>query len=227
MKQELWLIWRQPKTRRRYKVGILSFDKIYTFSYLNPELDDALKNGFTYFPGFEDLQKEYRSEQLFANIATRLPNPKRPDYLNILNSYDLDSSSSQFDILSATKGRLVTDSYEFVPVFDSKKIEFDIAGTRHSKYISECCQLIQVNDLLTLELDPNNEFDEHAIKVLFIHDSKKYQLGFVPRYYSKELTKLLNKKVSYSAMVESLNFESELNDEDVTVFVKLIFNDNC
>ncbi len=227
MKQELWLIWRQPKTRRRYKVGILSFDKIYTFSYLNPELDDALKNGFTYFPGFEDLQKEYRSEQLFANIATRLPNPKRPDYLNILNSYDLDSSSSQFDILSATKGRLVTDSYEFVPVFDSKKIEFDIAGTRHSKDISECCQLIQVNDLLTLELDPNNEFDEHAIKVFFIHDSKKYQLGFVPRYYSKELTKLLNKKVSYSAMVESLNFESELNDEDVTVFVKLIFNDNC
>ena len=110
MKRELWLIWRQPKTRRRYKVGILSFDKIYTFSYLNPELDDALKNGFTYFPGFEDLQKEYESEQLFANIATRLPNPKRPDYLNILNSYDLDSSSSQFDILSATKGRLVTDS---------------------------------------------------------------------------------------------------------------------
>ena len=28
----------------------------------------------------------------------------------------------------------------------------------------------------------------------------------------------------YSAMVESLNFESEISDEDITVVVKLIFN---
>ena len=222
--KQLWLVWRQPETRIRYKVGLLKFDKKYTFFYINPELDDAISNGFTYFPGFENLNKMYESDYLFPNIETRLPNPKRPDYLNILNTYNLDSHSSQFDILKATRGRLVTDSYEFVPVFDSKKIEFDIAGTRYSTDIKECSKFIRINDLLSLELDSNNEFDHYAIKIFLIHNGKKYQLGYVPRYYSKELTELLNSKIPYSAMVESLNFESELSDEDITVFVKLIFD---
>ena len=35
---------------------------------------------------------------------------------------------------------------------------------------------------------------------------------------------MLDKNVKYSAKIKYLNFESELNDEDVTVDVKLIFN---
>ena len=224
MKQELWLIWRQPETRRRYKIGVLTFDKEYVFSYVNPELDEALANGFTYFPGFRDVNQKYESNELFANIKTRLPNTKRPDYLDILNTYGLDLNSSLYDILKATRGRLVTDNYEFVPAFDCRKIEFDVAGTRYSKDLKDCLDIIQVNDSLKLELDPNNTYDKNAIKVVLVHDGKEYHLGFVPRYYSQSSTELLNKNVSYSAMVESLNFESALSDEDITVYVKLIFN---
>ena len=224
MKQELWLIWRQPETRRRYKVGVLTFDKEYSFSYVNPELNEALANGFTYFPGFPDVNQKYKSNELFANIKTRLPNSKRPDYLDILNSYDLNLNSSLFDILKATRGRLVTDNYEFVPAFDSKKIVFDVAGTRYSKDLNRCSRFIKINDSLRLVLDPDNGYDDNAIKVILIHDDKEYHLGFVPRYYSKNLTQLLKQNIDYSAMVESLNFESELSDEDITVCVKLIFN---
>lgn len=225
MKNKLWLIWKQPQTRRRYKIGILEYkDNEYSFKYVNPELEDAQKVGFDYFPGFSDINIEYKNSDLFANIQTRLPNKNRPDYLDILNSYGLDSKSSKFDILKATKGRLITDNYEFVPIFDNNKIEFDVAGTRHCLDVKKCKDIISINDKLELQLEPDNEYDKYAIRVILTKNGKNYHLGYVPRYYSKELYELLNNNVEYSALIQSLNFESKLNDEDITAYVKLIFN---
>ena len=227
MKKEMWLIWKDSASRRRYKIGILTYDgSKYTFKYVNPELNDATKVGFKYFPGFGDVHKTYESNLLFANILTRLPNKSRPDYLEILNFYNLEINSTNFDILKATKGRLLTDNFEFVPAFDYNKVEFDVAGTRHCEDVKKCIaqNLINVNDKLVLELEPTNEYDKNAIKVLFNKDGKSYHLGYVPRYYTEELVKLLQNNIEYSAMIQSLNFESEIIDEDITVFVKLIFN---
>ncbi len=227
MNNEMWLIWKHPSTRRRYKIGILTYDNgKYVFKYVNPELNDAREAGFDFFPGFEDINDVYISEELFANIETRLPNPARPDYLEILNAYGLENDSTKLEILKATKGRLITDNYEFVPAFDKAKVQFDVAGTRHCSDIKKCLKLININDKLLLELEPNNLYDTNAIKVIFIKNNKYYHLGYVPRYYSKELTKLLKNNVEYSAMVQSLNFESKINDEDISVVVKLIFNNN-
>ena len=139
MKEELWLIWKEPISRRRYKIGsLVKENNRYIFNYVNPELDDAKAVGFKYFPGFEDLTKTYECDNLFANILTRLPNETRPDYLEILNCYNLEKDSEDFDILKATRGRTFTDNYEFVPAFDSSKIEFDIAGTSHCSDVEKC-----------------------------------------------------------------------------------------
>lgn len=227
MKREMWLIWKEPVKRRRYKIGILSYENSkYTFKYVDPELDNALKMGFKDFPGFDDLKKQYESDELFANILTRLPNKSRPDYLEILNSYNLEIDSDNLEILKATKGRLLTDNFEFVPAFEINKVEFDVAGTRHSDDVKFCVNndLINVNDRLTLELEPSNEYDSNAIKVLLTKEGKKYHLGYVPRYYTEELSKLLKENIEYSAMIQGLNFESEISDEDISAFVKLIFN---
>lgn len=225
MNKEIWLIWKQPEERRRYKIGVLKYEEdMYIFEYVNPELEDARKVGFQYFPGFDNLNETYKNKELFPNIETRLPNKGREDYLEILNSYNLEKDSSKLDILKATKGRLITDNYEFVPAFDENKIEFDVAGTRHSDDIKKCKKIIAINDVLTLEPEPDNISDENAIKVLLNKDGKKYHLGYVPRYYSKELTDMLKRNIQYSAMIQSLNFESEISDEDITAKVKLIFN---
>lgn len=223
MKNEMWLIWKEPKSRRRYRVGILWYDKNYYFKYTNPELDEALKAGFRFFPGFEDLEQIYQNEELFINVATRLPNINRPDYLELLNAFGLNSTSTELDILRATKGRLITDNYEFVPAFDENKIEFDVAGTNHSKDIVKCKNIIAVNDKLNLELEPDNISDKYAIKVMLNKNSKLFHLGYVPRYYSKDLTNLLKLGVEYSAIIESLNFESKISDENVTASVRIIF----
>lgn len=226
MNNELWLIWKQPKTRQRYKIGMLTFENNeYIFQYVNPELEDAIKDGFDYFPGFVDIHKTYKSDELFTNIETRLPNPNRPDYLEILNIYNLNINSSKWEILKSTKGRLLTDGYEFVLPFNQEKIEFDIAGTRYYRDSQKYKKIICINDKLDLELEPLNKFDSYAIKVILNKNNHHYHLGYVPKYYTKDLNKLLQKNVCYSALVSGLNFESEFTDEDISVSVKLIFND--
>ena len=221
----MWLIWKEPKTRRRYKIGILSKkDNIYEFRYVNPELNDAKSVGFDYYPGFEDINKIYINDKLFGNIASRLPNCNRPDYLEILNVYNLEKESTELEILKATKGRLITDNYEFVEAFDLNKIEFDVAGTSHCNDIKECKSYLNINNKLYLEPELDNKYDENAIRIIYIRDNKKYHLGYVPRYYSKELLEVLNNNISYSAMIKSLNFNSELSDEFITTSVKIIFN---
>ena len=136
----------------------------------------------------------------------------------------MDKDSTEFEILKATKGRLITDNYEFVPSFDTNKIEFDIAGTRHCKDVKKCMNIININDKLLLELDCQNAYDANAIKIILQKSGKKYHLGYVPRYYTKYLADLLKSNVEYSAMIQGLNFESKFSDEDINVFVKLIFN---
>lgn len=90
--------------------------------------------------------------------------------------------------------------------------------------MKKCKDLIAINDKLLLELEPENKFDTNAIKVILHKNGRNYHLGYVPRYYTTELAKLLKEKVEYSAMIQSLNFESKINDEAITAFVKLIFN---
>lgn len=225
MKEELWLIWKDPVSRQRYKVGVLYKDEyLYKFNYVNPELEDARAVGFKFFPGFEDLSKNYENENLFINISTRLPNNTRPDYLEILNCYGLEKDSSDFEVLKATRGRVLTDNYEFVSAFDPYKIEFDVAGTSHCEDINECKKYLKVNEKLLLEPEPSNISDKNAIKILFKEDDKVYHLGYVPRYYCKELLEYFNKGIEYSAMIQSLNLESHFSDENITAVVKLIFN---
>lgn len=225
MKRELWLIWKSPISRRRYKIGTLTKeDNNYSFNYVNPEIDEAVLEGFKYFPGFENLEKTYKSDTLFPNILTRLPNKTRPDYLEILNYYNLEKDSDDFDILTSTRGRTLTDNYEFVKAFDLNKIEFDIAGTRHCSDVEECKKYLKLNKKLYLEPEPDNLSDTNAIKILFKENNKFYHLGYVPRYYCKELLNELKKGTQYSAMIQSLNLESQLSDEFITAKVKLILN---
>lgn len=225
MNNELWLIWKEPLSHRRFKIGILiKLNDGYEFSYVDPELGEARKVGFNFFPGFNDLSKTYKNNELFINIASRLPNKGRIDYLEILNSYNLDKESSDFDILKATRGRTLTDNYEFVPAFDLNKTEFDVAGTRHCKDINKCKDFLKINRVLYLEPEPNNKNDENAVKVVLKENGKLYHLGYVPRYYSKELLNELNKGAKYSAMIQNLKFNSPFSDENIVANVKLIFD---
>ncbi len=222
--EKLFLVWKEPIERKRYVIGELTYDfEKYTFRYLKDELPEVISKGFDFFPGFSDLDKIYSSSSLFTNISTRLPNKARPDYLDILNTYDLSLIDDEFNILSRTRGRLLTDNFEFIREFNYKKSKFDIAGTRY--YIEDGLKsLLKVNDKLYLKKDDGNSKDKYAIKIIYKADLKEYILGYVPRYYSKAVYEMLDNNIKYSAMIEGLNLDTPLNGEEVTISVKLIFD---
>ncbi|MFR0822642.1 MAG: HIRAN domain-containing protein [Clostridia bacterium] len=223
MRKELWLIWKEPNTRRRYTVGTLIQDiDGYTFKYFQDTVKSIEKLGFDFFPGFEETEKIYHSNKLFTSILNRLPNPIRTDYETILKSYGLSRNSSEVEILEITKGRLLTDNYEFVPAFNKNKIEFDLAGTRHCQDFEKCRDILKIGDKLILELEDKNKYDENAIVVLF-DEEKRYKIGYVPRYYSKPLAELLKEDVTYSAKVINIKIESLIKDEIISGKVELFF----
>ncbi len=223
MKKELWLIWKEPVSHKEYKVGsLIKENNKYIFSYINPDLNDAIKVGFKYFPGFEDLTKTYVNDNLFTNILTRLPNKSRPDYLDILNYYNLEKNSDYFDILKATRGTTITDDYEFVEAFDPSKIEFNVVGTYNCSDVEKCKKYLKINKKLYLE--PENLKDSNEVKIIFKENNKLYHLGYVPRYYCNELLEELKKETKYSAMIQSLKFNSQISDENIIANVKLILN---
>ena len=219
MKKTLWMIWKNPITRDRYRVGTLTIhDNNYDFRY-NTNENDFKNIGFDFFPGFNDINKIYNSQTLFENILNRLPNKNRPDYLKIIEDYGLSESSTDIEILEKTRGRLLTDNFEFVPSFNYDKIEFEVAGTRYSTELKKCKDSIKIGAELLLETEENNKYDKCAVVVKF----SVYKLGYVPRYYSQYLYKLLKEKTPYSAHVINLNFDSKIYDEAITVNVKIKF----
>jgi len=229
MMEKLLLIWTQPQSRKKYVVGsLIKYENKFVFEYVNPELKDAKSDGFDYFQGFEDITKKYESEILFTNIIARLPNTLRPDYLKICNEYDLLPCDSDWERLKKTKGRMLTDGYEFVSAFQSKRIEFDIAGVQYYKDIEKCKNLLGVNVDLKLKHEPDNPKDSNAIQICF-YDSKNkkdYMLGYVPRYYSKHIVELLKEKINYSAKIKTLiNPSLYKKDKFVDIVVKLMFEE--
>lgn len=119
----LWLIWQNVETRQRYHVGNLSsLNGECTFSYelsgKRRTLFDAIKDGYKPHLAFRDINKVYKSDRLFDAFARRLPDKRRPDFHELLQSFGLSKDYTDMDLLRATGGRLATDPYEFVsPIF--------------------------------------------------------------------------------------------------------------
>lgn len=217
MKNILWLIWKHPTTRRRYTIGTLTkhSNANYTFKYID-NINDIKQLGFDFFPGFPELKKVYNNTELFDNILNRLPNKNRKDYNEILKTYNVDKNSTEMEILERTKGRLLTDDFEFVPAFNPEKIEFEIAGTRYCKDLKKCKEHLKVGENILLELE-KNDYDENAICIKF----KNYKIGYVPRYYSEQIANLIRNGIKYKAYIINLKIVSKIEDEIISAKVEL------
>lgn len=217
MKKELWLIWKEPNSRRRYVIGtLIKHDNNYNFRY-NYTKKQLAEINFDFFPGFNNVEEIYNSETMFDTILNRLPNKTRPDYMSILNEYGLNENSTEMEILEKTKGRLLTDTFEFVPAFDEHNVEFEVAGISHCPEFKKCKNKLKIGDNVILEYE-KNDFDKNAMKVVF----ENHKIGYVPRYYSEQILKLINNNVTYKAYILDLKIESKINDEMISVKFELI-----
>ena len=206
----LFLIWKNPRSRKNYIVGKLSKNQVFTFEYCE-QYEEALKDGWQLLEAFPE-KKVYKSDTLFAAFSGRLPDPKRRDIQKVLQKYDLQEYDG-FELLRKSTGRLPIDTYEFIdPIFpedESISRDFYIMGIRHycGQIVENCEGLKAVHMHETLELvpEPDNLYDKFAVKVFTY---SKVFLGYIPRYYSRSVTDRLKRNMSYSCeVIEISNFE--------------------
>ena len=191
---ELCLLWQNQKTRQWYHVANLFLleDSTYAFSYENKKekrgLKEAIVNGYHLHPSFPDTEKTYYSKKLFSTFARRLPNKSRQDYVALLELNNLSKESSEFEILAATGGRLISDSYEFVEPIRREGnqfvFEFYARGWRHWNTAGKVIN--NLNDVY-LEVDANNEEDVDAVAV----KDREGIIGYVPAFYSEFVKNML------------------------------------
>lgn len=207
----LYLIWKDPRSRRNYTVGKLErTESGYLFEYCG-EYEEARKLGWNLIQAFPEVKK-YESRELFPAFAGRLPDKKRKNIADILKKYGLTSYDG-YELLKQSGGRLPIDTFEFIdPIFDEDEtIEkiFYIEGVRHLSTCKgvACCNGPKLHKgmNLVLKMEPQNQYDRYAIQV---HTEMGEPAGYVPRYYSQSVSGRLNRGMSYDCIV----LEVENND---------------
>lgn len=199
----LCLLWQNQQTRQWYHIANLTLkvDGMYSFSYELEKkkrgLKEALQNGYHLHPSFPDAIKRYQSDKLFSTFSRRLPNKSRPDYLELLRANNLKDDSDEFEILSLTGGRLISDNYEFVkPVyFDGKKFSFDFY-VRGWRYYNDEEYKIDELSKISLETEEENEQDPDAIMVRY----EDKVIGYVPAFYSEFMKAVMDSESNYTIM---------------------------
>ena len=203
----LYLIWKDPKTRRNFTVGKLTREETFKFQY-DEEYKEAEKCGWRKLEAFPE-EKIYESEVLFPVFSSRLPDPKRRDIQKILEKYGL-AQYDAYDLLKKNGGRLPIDTYEFIsPIFPNEETvqrDFFIMGIRHLAPCQgkDCTLLPQINvgDFLQLIPQPENSNDPFAIQV---NTSAGKYLGYIPRYYNRAILERISKGFTYSCQVIEIN----------------------
>lgn len=203
----LYLIWKDPRSRRNYIVGKLFGGDSYAFEYFG-EYEEAKAAGWELLKAFPEV-KRYESPSLFAAFASRLPDPKRRNIDSILHKYGLDNFDG-YELLRRSTGRLPIDTYEFIdPILPEERNvtkEFYVVGIRHNARCVglDCGQLpsVSLGDDVILQLEPENEHDKYAVAVRTQHGE---MLGYIPRYYSEGVSDRLARGLTYGCKVVEID----------------------
>lgn len=207
--QTLLLVWQPPEgtSRVRCIVGELVKDDlsgIVTLKYLKETEDfrKACELGFEGYPAFKNVNKEYANGVVDAFLR-RLPPRSRGDFSHYLEQLRLDVKSkfSDFALLGYSGAKLPSDGFSIInPFYDViGPCEFvtEVAGFR---YRDISINDVNVGDEVTLEPEPNNEYDPNAIKVML----GASHIGYVNRGQLKAFHGWLASS-NVSACVERIN----------------------
>lgn len=219
-KDYIYLVWQNPKTRSKTGVGLLKRNGRYEFKYTN-DAKKAIKEGFQLLLAFPKIDKKYTNEMMFPVFSSRLPSKNRVDIDDILKRYNM-KEYDEFELLKRTGAKTPLDTLEFIdPIVNLKEKnltrEFFIAGTKY--YCKEENHKdINIGDKVVLEPDSKNEFDKYAIKMVI----KDKFVGFIPKYYSKEVNIFLKQNKAYSCKV--INKNNIYGNCNECIKVRLVLN---
>ncbi len=191
----LFVAWRSDDDAGWGPVGRLDFDgKLYRFCYVRGA---RTLSQFRPFPGMNDLEQVYESEELFPLFANRLLSKARREYDDFLRwgGFDPTNPPDPIAILGVTEGIRQTDAIEVFPcpVPDANACylnKFFLHGIRWmgAEAIVRIGEL-QPEEALVVEPDAENLADPSAVGV---HTQDGVKIGYIPRYFAHDVCKLLS-----------------------------------
>jgi hypothetical protein len=217
-KDYLYLVWQNPKDRNRIIIGELKKNGKYEFKYLKG-VNEAIEEGFEPLIPFPDLKVKYINNVLFPIFSSRIPGPNRVDIDDILDKYNM-VEYDEFELIRRSGAKTPIDNLEFIdPILNLRQEnlsrDFFAAGTRYYCNQKQCEEEIKISDIVKLEKESANKKDKYAVK-MYINDMC---IGYIPKYYSKEITNFLNTNRNYKCYVISKSKNCE-----ECIRVRLILN---
>jgi hypothetical protein len=204
----IYLAWRKGKGSRRKIVGVIKKNATegVRFSYIQKEVEEAQKEGFTPYTDFPDTSKVY-TDNILEIFGQRLIKTERPDIQKYLDFWDIEPKyqEDKYYLLAYTQGMLSTDNFEFLAEFHPVKglcFVSEVCGLSHYKVESGT---VQIGDKLTYALEKDNPADPFVVKV-FKGDK---QLGYVKMIHSKVFHKF--KRPKLKICVKSVDQNGSVN----------------
>ncbi len=180
----IYLSWREGLGKRRHIVGVLKRNATLGihFSYIKKGIEEAKKNGFSPYTEFPDFDKKY-TENVLEVFGQRIMKSERSDISDFYDFWEIDIKykNDKLYLLAHTQGLNPTDNFEFLADYNpNKSLRFltDLASLSTLKLPTDS---IKSGDVLTYKLEPNNKFDNKAVKV-FKGDK---EVGYIKKIHSR------------------------------------------
>lgn len=194
--KKLFLAWQNPKDRRWFPIGLLTFDKEkYHFVYTQGVEKAELESNFRLLHSFPEPAKVYASSEIFPLFANRLMRSSRPDYSDYIKWLDISQTEKDpMVILARSEGRKATDAYYIFPYPEKNQdglfeLHFFVHGLRYMPELSrKKVGDLKPKEILYLKPDLDNPYDPNA---LFLMTKDGQKLGYCPRYLSQDISRLL------------------------------------
>jgi hypothetical protein len=190
----VFLAWRDPESRRWLPVGQLSRDREdFRFVYTKGAQESER---FVPFGRMTDLHAVYVANELFPLFSNRLMPRSRPEYRDFLIWLGLDPGDHDaLELLGKSGGARATDALQVFPCPEPTPentyvVEFFSHGIRHlPQSARERIGDLTPGESLFLLQDLQNPNDPSAL--LMRTADPLSIVGYCPRFYSAEFSKLL------------------------------------
>ncbi|HIJ70855.1 MAG TPA: hypothetical protein HPP87_05770 [Planctomycetes bacterium] len=207
--EKLLLSWQPKPTEGRGRMFVAELvrtgndaDLIYLLDSI--EFEKALSFGFENYPGFETKQQRY--EKVLPVFMKRLPLRTRGDFGRYLDSLRIqrDAEISDFALLGYSGAKLPDDDFTVVHTFENAVPPFEmlmcVQGYRYyvEKLPPDC---IEQGQEATFEVEPGNEFDPRAIKIII----NGVRAGYVCRGLTESFHSWFEARCRIDASVERIN----------------------
>jgi hypothetical protein len=217
MTTELILVWKNPKGNVWIPVGKLYYkSKKYFFEYTKGAIKASDDGYFIPFGQMKNLGDIYESKELFPIFQNRLLQKSRSEYDDYLEWLALDRKMvTPLEELARSGGIRATDNLQLFPVPASinnlYEVKFFSHGIRHlPPHYIERINHLSSGEKLYLMRDVQNEYDSYAIALRTGNPTEI--VGYVPRFFSEDLTKLLRlvHPNEINVVIERINMEAPL-----------------